>query len=77
MLNHKTLTLLANTLAPKVAEKILLSEEFIECLMEMIPGIVDKELGEMDEDLHFDLSMMVMDRLTLKALTVTEVGYIE
>ena len=69
MLNHKTLSLLANTLAPKVADKILMSEKFIECLMEMIPDIVDKELGEMDEDLHFDLSMMVMDRMMLKAST--------
>lgn len=67
MLNQKTMTLLANTLAPKIAEEIVRSEEFIETLMTLIPGLVDKELGECDEDLHFDLSMMVMERMDLVA----------
>jgi hypothetical protein len=44
------------------------SESFIEYLHEVIPAYVDAEVGEMDCDLHFDLSMMVMERLALVAV---------
>ena len=69
MLNQKTLSLLASTLAPKVAEQLFQSEAFIEFLHEQIPALIDAEIGECDEDLHFDLSMLVMDRMMLKAST--------
>ncbi len=67
-LSQKTTTLLANTLAPKIAEQIMQSETFIEYLHEVIPAFVDAEVGEMDCDLHFDLSMMVLERLALVAV---------
>jgi len=67
MLSTKALTLLANTLAPKIAEQIMQSDEFVEFLHEHIPALVDAELGECDCDLHFDLSMMCMERLSLQA----------
>jgi len=64
-LSQKTTTLLANTLAPKIAEQIMQSESFIEYLHEVIPAFVDAEVGEMDCDLHFDLSMMIMEKMRL------------
>jgi hypothetical protein len=66
-LSQKTTTLLANTLAPKIAEQIMQSESFIEYLHEVIPAFVESELGEVEQDLHFDLSMMCMERLALCA----------
>ena len=65
MLSTKAITLLANTLAPKVIERIYQSEEFITFLHEQIPQAIDAELGEVDEDLIFDLSMHVMDKVNL------------
>jgi hypothetical protein len=67
-LSNKTLQLLAKTLAPTIAEKIMQSEEFAEFLHNVLPDLVDAELGEADEDLHFDLSMLVMDRIILTAI---------
>lgn len=67
-LSQKTTTLLANTLAPKIAEQIMQSESFIEYLHGVIPALVDSEVGEMDEDLLFDLSMLTMERLALVAV---------
>lgn len=67
MLSTKALTLLANTLAPKIAESIMQSEEFVEFLHTAIPALVDTEVGECDDDLHFDLSMLIMERLSLVA----------
>ena len=68
MISTKALNLLADALAPQVAEKITQSEEFIELLHKLIPAIVDEDLGECHEDLLFDLSMMVMERLSLRAM---------
>jgi hypothetical protein len=67
-LSTKALNILADTLAPKIAEQIMQSESFIEYLHEVIPALVDTEVGEMDCDLHFDLSMMVLERLSLVAV---------
>ena len=65
MLSNKTIKLLADTLAPKVVERIYQSEEFITFLHEQIPVAIDAEAGEMNEDLFFDLSMRVMDKVRL------------
>ncbi len=67
MLSTKTLHLLAKTLAPKVAEVLYGSEEFVEFMHKTIPAVIDAEVGEMDEDMLFDLSLMVMERLDLVA----------
>ena len=67
-LSNKAINLLADTLAPKVAEVLLSSDAFIEFIHSEIPAIVDTEVGEMDDDLLFDLSLAVMERITLRAV---------
>ena len=69
MLNAKAINLLANQLAPTVAEKLFASEAWVEFLQSNLPSLIDTELGECDEDLLFELSLCVMDRLSLKAHT--------
>jgi hypothetical protein len=66
-LSAKTFNLLADTLAPRVAEAIISSDEFIEFMHTMVPSLIDTECGEMDEDLHFELALAVMERLSLVA----------
>lgn len=65
MLSNKTVKLLADALAPKVVERIFQSEEFITFLHEQIPAAIDAEAGEMDDELFFDLSLAVMDKVRL------------
>ena len=65
MLSDKTIKLLADTLAPKVIERIYQSDDFITFLHEQIPQAIDAEAGEMDDDLFFDLSLAVMDKVRL------------
>jgi hypothetical protein len=33
-----------------------------------VPGVIDTEVGEMDDDLLFDLSLMVMERIVLRSI---------
>jgi len=65
MLSDKTLKLLADTLAPKVIERIYQSEEFIDFLHQHIPTAIEEELGETDPDLFFDIALCVMDKVRL------------
>ena len=44
------------------------SDEFVEFLHNVLPDLVNAELGECEDDLHFDLSMCVMDRIILTAI---------
>ena len=67
-LSNKTLQLLVKTLAPTIAEKLYQSYEFCDLMHTMIPALIEAELGEVDDDLHFNLSMCVMDRITLTAI---------
>ena len=65
MLSDKAIKILANHIASEVIEELAISEEFITFLHEQIPALIDKKLGEMDEDLHFELSLCVMDMVRL------------
>jgi hypothetical protein len=67
-LSTKALNLLANGLAPKIAEELYSSEAFMEFMHNQVPAIIDSEIGEMDDDLMFDLSLLVMERIILKAV---------
>jgi len=67
-LSTKALNILADTLAPKIAEELYSSEAFMEFMHRQVPTVIDAELGECDDDMLFDLSLMVMERIALRAL---------
>jgi len=68
MLSTKGINILADALAQGVVDDIYASDEFINMLHETIPSAVTARLGDCDEDLLFDLSLAVMDRIILKAV---------
>jgi hypothetical protein len=67
-LSTKAINILAETIAPKAAEALLMSEEWVTLCQDLVPSIVDAELGECEEDLYFELSLAVMEHLTIKAV---------
>jgi hypothetical protein len=67
-LSTKALNLLADSLAPKIAEELYSSEAFMEFMHSQVPAIIDAELGECDDDMMFDLALMCMERIILKAI---------
>ena len=68
MLSNKATNILATAIAQKAADAIFEDERWVDLLQEIIPDVVTKELGEVDDDLLFDLSLTVMDKLVLKAV---------
>ena len=69
MLSDKAVKILADKIAPEVIESLAMSDAFIEFLHEQIPALIEEKLGEMDEDLYFDISMCVLDKVRLTAYT--------
>ena len=70
MLSNKAYKLLAKTLAPKIAGELFASEAWVDFLHENVPALIEKELGEMDEEVLYDLSLCVMDSLYLKTASL-------
>lgn len=68
MLSNKAIRTLAEAITPKVIDYIQQSEEWVTFCHDIVPAAIDVELGEMDEDLYFELALCVMDRIMLKAM---------
>ena len=70
MLSNKAIKLLAKSLAPEVAAGIFESEQWVTFCHEVIPGLITETAGEMEEDLLFELSLCVMDKIYVKTDTI-------
>ena len=65
-LSNSTIHKLAAALTPEVIEFIYKDERWVEFMMEMVPEFLDKQMGEMDDDLMVELSQCIMDNIEIK-----------
>ena len=65
-LSNQTISNLADALVPEVIDYIYEDERWCALMQEVIPDALKDKLGEIDEDLKFDLAMCIMDRICLK-----------
>ena len=65
-LSNQTINNLADALVPEVIDYIYLDERWCEFMQQVVPDALKEKLGEVDEELQFDLAMCIMDRITLK-----------
>lgn len=65
MLSEKAISILADVVGKEVIDELAISEEFIAFLHDYVPSRIEAKLGECDDDLLFDLSLLVMDRVAL------------
>ena len=65
-LSSKTISDLASALVPEVIDYIYQDERWCEFMQEVVIDALQDKLGEVDEDLKFDLAMCIMDRICLK-----------
>lgn len=66
MLSNKTIQELSSALLPEVIDYIYEDERWIDFLHEIIPDAIEDKLGNVDENLKFDLGMSIMDRICFK-----------
>jgi hypothetical protein len=65
-LSNKTFKNLADALAPEVVAYIFEDERWVDFMQEIVPDAIRENLGEIDGDVLFDLSLCVMDRIVPK-----------
>lgn len=65
-LSNQTIINLASALVPEVIDYIYEDQRWCEFMHEVIPDALKDKLGEIDEDLKFELAMCIMDRISLK-----------
>ena len=68
-LSDQTILNLADALLPEVVGYIFEDQRWCDFLHEIIPDAVQDKLGDIDEDLKFELSMCIMDKIILKSAT--------
>ena len=67
-LSPRTIDRLAEAMAPEVVKYIFEDERFSELLMEIIPDAVSEKLGEVDDNIRFDLYLAITERVTIRAV---------
>ena len=65
-LSDQTTTKIANALKGEVIEYIYQHERYAEFMQDMIVSAINEKMGEMDDELLFDLSMLIFDQIELK-----------
>lgn len=65
-LSTKTISKLAGVLKPEVIDYIFQDERWVTFMQEIVPDAITNKLGEVDEDILFDLSLCIMDQIDLK-----------
>ena len=65
-LSDESISKIADALKPAVIDYVSLDESFIETLQTAIIGGIRNTMGDMDEDLLFELGILIFDRIELK-----------
>lgn len=67
-LSDQTISKLADALLPEVVAYIYEDNRWCDFLHEIIPDAVQENLGDVDEDLKFELALCIMDKILLKSV---------
>lgn len=65
-LSYQTINRLASALVPEVIDYIYQDERWCEFMQEIVPDALQEQLGEIDEELKFQLAMYIMDRICFR-----------
>jgi len=65
-LSTQSVSKIADALKPAVIDYVSMDESFIEVLQTAIIGGIRNTMGDMDEDLLFEIGMLIFDRIELK-----------
>jgi hypothetical protein len=64
-LSTKSIQDIASALVPDVIKYIEEDSRYVDFMQEVIPDAIQSYLGNFDEDLKFELSLCIMDRIFL------------
>ena len=65
-LSHSSVTKIADALKPAIVEYLLNDENFTQALQDGVADGIRSVMGDMDEDLFFEIGMLVFDQIDIK-----------
>jgi hypothetical protein len=65
-LSTQSVSKIADALKPALVDYVCMDERFIECLQTVIIEGIRDTMGDMDEDLLFEIGILLFDRIDLK-----------
>ena len=65
-LSNKTVSNIADALKSEVIDHIYANETYASMMQQLVCEALDATMGEMDDDLYFDLAMDLFDSIELK-----------
>lgn len=65
-LSNKTVSNIADALKSEVIDHIYANETYASIMQQLVCEALDATMGEMDDDLYFDLAMVLFDSIELK-----------
>lgn len=65
-LSHESITKIADALKPAIIDYIYEQPEFASVMQDSITSGIQEIMGAMDEELMFEIGMLVFDRIELK-----------
>lgn len=69
-LSNETYNKLAEALVPEVVEYMFEDSRWVDFMHEMIPEAIKHNMGEIDPDVLYELSLCVMDKIAFKTGTL-------
>ena len=65
-LSHSSVTKIADALKPAIIEYLINDENVTQALQDGVADGIRSVMGDMDEDLFFEIGMLVFDRIEIK-----------
>ena len=65
-LSHSSVSKIADALKPAIIEYLIADDRVTQALQDSVADGIREIMGDMDEDLFFDIGMLVFDRIELK-----------
>jgi len=65
-LSHSSVTKIADALKPTIIEYLISSDNVTQALQDGVADGIREIMGDMDEDLFFEIGMLVFDRIEFK-----------
>jgi hypothetical protein len=68
-LSNQTVQKLSDVLTPEVVSYIMEDERWVDFMHEIVPDAIQDVLGDVDQDLMFELALCIMDKISFKVST--------
>ena len=65
-LSHESVSKIADALKPAIIEYLIADDRVTQALQDSVADGIRSVMGDMDEDLFFEIGMLVFDRIDIK-----------